>query len=305
MEPVISTNGLTKHFNGVPVVDDVSLHVRSGEIYGFVGLNGAGKTTTIRMMLGMIRPTKGHAYVMGEPVDAGRHDLWKHVGYIVETPHSYPELTVQQNLEVVRRLRRLSDDQAIDRIMHKLNLTRYRDKKAEVLSMGNKQRLGLAKALIHKPKILLLDEPTNGLDPAGIAEVRQLLRDLAHEGVAVFLSSHLLAEVAKLVTRLGIIHEGRLIEETNSDRLHHLLHQRLVVKTRDINAAQATLRQTGYDVQTHEDRLFVTSQRAVQKPEEIASVLVHAGVAPILLKVETEDLEAYFLRRIRERGSLT
>lgn len=299
MNTVIATERLTKQFNGVPVVDGISLQVDKGEVYGFVGLNGAGKTTTIRMLLGMIRPTSGCAYVMGEPVDAGRHDLWQNVGYMVETPRSYPELTVRQNLEVVRRLRRLPHDRSIGHVMDRLRLTPYRDKKAAALSMGNKQRLGLAKALLHEPAILLLDEPTNGLDPAGIAEVRDMLRDLAvNQGVTVFLSSHLLGEVAKLVTRLGIIHAGRLVQDTDSDRLHHLLRKRLVVKTRDVRVARHTLQQSGYDVHVEEDTCIVTGESAVHRPEEVATALVHAGVPPVLLTVETEDLEAYFLRTI-------
>ncbi|MFD1903314.1 ABC transporter ATP-binding protein [Paenibacillus rhizoplanae] len=153
------------------------------------GLNGAGKTTTIRMLLGMIRPDSGSAYLFGRRVDAGSHKLWAEVGYMVETPYSYPELTVRENLEIIRRLRSFPDRSAIDSIIDRLQLTAYRDRKAGTLSLGNGQRLGLAKAMLHHPQVLILDEPTNGLDPAGIVEVRELLRELAaDQGVTIFLS---------------------------------------------------------------------------------------------------------------------
>lgn len=307
MDAVIATERLTKRFggrDGVVAVDEVSLRVRKGEVYGFVGLNGAGKTTAIRMLLGMIRPSAGGAYLLGERVDAGRRDLWAKVGYMVETPHSYPELTVAQNLEIVRRLRGIDDEHAMARTMDDLGLTRYRDRRAGLLSLGNKQRLGLAKALLHEPAILILDEPTNGLDPAGIVEVRQLLRRLATDkGVTIFLSSHLLGEVAKLVSRLGIIHDGRLVEETDGKRLEKSLHRRLVVRSRDNRAAQAALRRAGHTVVTGGDTLIVTDERAVQQPDDVATKLVRAGAPPVLLRVKTEDLESYFLRTIGGDGT--
>lgn len=299
MEAIIATDGLTKRYGNAAVVDRVSLRVEKGEVYGFVGLNGAGKTTTIRMLLGMIRPSAGAAYLFGERVDAGRHDLWAKVGYMVETPYSYPELTVEQNLEIVRRLRGITDEKAVLRTMDVLDLTRYRTKRAGVLSLGNKQRLGLAKALLHEPAILILDEPTNGLDPAGIAEVRQLLRRLAaDQGVTIFLSSHLLGEVARLVTRLGIIHEGELVQETDGDQLDKSLHKRLVVQSRDNASAVAALRQAGHVVAIEGDILAVTDHTAVRHPDKVATILVRSGAPPVLLQVETEDLEGYFMRTI-------
>ena len=157
------------------------------------GLNGAGKTTTIRMLLGLIRPTSGVSYIYGKQVRAGQNDIWKNIGYLVEVPYSYPELTVRENLEIIRRMRFISDRNAVDRIIHKLHLKEYTNRKAKNLSQGNSQRLGLAKAFLHNPDILILDEPTNGLDPAGIAEIRELLQDLAsNNGATIFISSHIL-----------------------------------------------------------------------------------------------------------------
>ncbi len=238
MIEVIKTDNLTKHYGDVRAVDGISLSVKKGEIYGFLGLNGAGKTTTIRMLLGMINPTAGSASLCGKTVNAGSYGLWENVGYLVETPYSYPELTVRENLEMVRRLRGIEDKRSVDTTMEKLRLTSYKDRKSKDLSLGNAQRLGLAKAIIHNPGILILDEPSNGLDPVGIVEMREMFRDLAlNHGVTIFISSHILGEISRLATRIGIIHQGRMVQEINTDQLEHLLRKRLVIDARDQKAA--------------------------------------------------------------------
>jgi len=175
MSEAIRTDNLTKYFGKVRAVDHISITVRSGEIYGFLGLNGAGKTTTIRMLLGMIRPMEGHAYLKGRCVSAGAYELWKDVGSLVETPSAYPDLTVEENLAVICRLHGIEEKGAANRVIDLLKLGEYRARKAKNLSLGNAQRLGLAKTLLREPSILLLDEPANGLDPAGIVEVRSCL----------------------------------------------------------------------------------------------------------------------------------
>jgi ABC-2 type transport system ATP-binding protein len=304
MEAIIQTDRLTKHFGKTRAVDSISLSVGQGEIYGFLGLNGAGKTTTIRMLLGMIRPASGASYLFGKRVDAGRHDVWANVGYMVETPYSYPELTVRENLEIVRRLRQITDISVIDTVMEKLHLVPYRDRKAKNLSLGNAQRLGLAKAMIHRPDILILDEPTNGLDPAGIHEIRELMRDLAiNHGVTFFISSHILGEVSKLVTRIGIVHQGRLVQEADVGQLQHFRQKQLCVSTRDPEAARLMLIREGYPVKiSAEGMLVIKSENAIANPENIARLLVHSDLPPILLKVDEEDLETYFLRTIGMDG---
>ena len=300
MEDVIRTEKLTKHYGSVHAVENVSLQVRKGEIYGFLGLNGAGKTTTIRMLLGMIRPSAGSAFLWGRKVGPDSSDLWEKVGYIVETPSSYPELTVWENIEIMRRLRGIPDKKTVDVVIGRLWLDAYRDIKAEHLSSGNAQRLGLAKALLHNPEILILDEPANGLDPAGIVEIRELFKDLTvHHGVTIFVSSHILGEMSKFVTRIGIIHEGRMVQEINADQLEHLLRKRLMVNARDTEAVRLQLTNDGYSVnQSENGNLEVTGKEATDHPEHIARILVQAGFLPTLLKVEEEDLESYFLRTI-------
>jgi ABC-2 type transport system ATP-binding protein len=181
MNLAIQTEDLGKNYGDVRAVQHLSLRVAEGEIYAFLGLNGAGKTTTIRMLLGMIRPTSGYAEVLGTRVRLGASQPWGSVGYLVETPHAYPELTVRENLEVSRRLHPGTGKKDLEEMLERLGLNGYADRCAGTLSHGNAQRLGLAKALLHKPGLLVLDEPTLGLDPAGIVEIRQLLLELVHQ----------------------------------------------------------------------------------------------------------------------------
>jgi ABC-2 type transport system ATP-binding protein len=304
MENIIETKNLTKKFGNFTSVNNVSLTVRKGEIYGFLGLNGAGKTTTIRMLLGMIRPTSGAAFLKGKKVSASCQDLWNSVGYLVEIPYPYPDLTVRENLEMARRLRCMSNPKAVDIVMGKLKIDRYSDRPAKNLSLGNAQRLGLAKALIHGPEVLILDEPANGLDPAGIVEVRELLNNLAQErGVTVFISSHILDEVSRFATRIGIIHEGRLLQEVDSRQLEIARKKRLVVRVKDNTAVQDVLVHKGYRAAPVEDGMLeVSGENAINDAEKVNAILVHAGHTPSMINVCEEALESYFLRAIGSQG---
>jgi ABC-2 type transport system ATP-binding protein len=304
MIEIIKTENLSKHFRKVHAVVDLSLNIMKGEIYGFLGLNGAGKTTTIRMLLGLIQPTSGASYICGKQVRAGNNDIWKNIGYLVEVPYSYPDLSVRENLEIIRRMRLISDRNAVNSIIDKLHLREYIDRKAKNLSQGNSQRLGLAKALIHNPQILILDEPSNGLDPAGIVEIRELLKDLSlNNGVTIFISSHILGEISKFATRIGIIHEGHLIQGLSTDQLDQLCQKRLLIDASDKNAVVSVLSQNGYSADVNETgKLEIKNDKAINHPDDIARILVHAGVPPTLLKVEEEDLESYFLRIIGMKG---
>lgn len=297
MNSAIETNGLSKFYGQVRAVDSVDLRVKQGEIYGFLGLNGAGKTTTIRALLGMIRPSKGSVQVLGRAVGPNGRGPWRRVGHLVEAPAAYPELTVRENLDVARRLQGISDASATSRVIERLGLASYADRKAGVLSTGNLQRLGLARALLHEPELLILDEPASGLDPAGVVEIRELLASLVHEnGVTVFMSSHILTEVDRLATRIGIIHKGRLLEELDAEKLEALRSRRLEIKTRDLKAAQSALAQAGFAVKVDESTILLNETRAIEAPDEVATLLVNAGAPPSRLAVEQEDLEHYFLR---------
>jgi ABC-2 type transport system ATP-binding protein len=300
MSPSIETENLGKSYGDVRAVDRLYLRVAEGEIYAFLGLNGAGKTTTIRMLLGMIKPTTGYARVLGTRVQIGRREPWESVGYLVEMPHSYPELTVRENLEVARRLHPGTPREAIGRIIERLALGTYADRRAGNLSQGNAQRLGLAKALLHSPRLLLLDEPANGLDPAGIVEIREYLLELTHkQGLTVFMSSHILAEVSRLAQRIGIIHQGCLLQELNVDELERNRQRRLLVRARDVDAAHRALVAAGQPAEIMEDgTIELKNASSVEHPDDVNSFLVKAGTPPTQLVVEEEKLEEYFLRLV-------
>ncbi len=300
MKWAIETQDLSKHYGKVKAVEHLNLQVAEGELYAFLGLNGAGKTTTIRMLLGMIKPTTGSASVLQTQVRLGSREPWEAVGYLVEIPRSYPELTVQENLEVSRRLHPGTPRQAVTQVIERLGLAPYADRRAGILSQGNAQRLGLAKALLHSPRLLFLDEPANGLDPAGIVEVRDLLLELVRErGVTVFMSSHILAEVSRLAQRIGIIHQGRLLQEMSMDELEQNRRRRLLLRVRDVQSAHQVLVKAGQPVTILENStLELKDGSSVARPDEINVLLVNSGIPPLELKVEEEELEQYFLRLV-------
>jgi ABC-2 type transport system ATP-binding protein len=225
---------------------------------------------------------------------------------LVETADAYPELTVRENLEAMRRLRPGTEPKAVDRVIERLGLTEYADRRAGTLSHGNAQRLGLAKALLHNPELLILDEPALGLDPAGIVEIRNLLIELAQDhGVTVFMSSHILGEVSRLAKRIGIIHQGRLLQELDVDELERNRRRRLVVRTRDCQAARSVLLSAGFSAEmTSDGTVEIKDTAAIERPDDIATRLVNAGHAPTMLDVEEEDLEHYFLRLVGMEGGI-
>ncbi|HMU92009.1 MAG TPA: ATP-binding cassette domain-containing protein [Anaerolineales bacterium] len=296
MEYVIETNNLSKTYGSINAVNSVNLRVKQGEIYGFLGLNGAGKTTTIRMLLGMIRPSEGNVKVLGQVLGPGRSGPWAQVGHLVESPSAYPDLTVRENLDIARRLHGLKNSNAVDDVMESLSIASYSKRKAGALSLGNLQRLGLARAMIHHPSLLILDEPANGLDPAGVVEIRELIANLAKNGVTVFMSSHILTEVDKLATRIGIIHKGRMIEDLDANKLEQFRARRLKIKVRDFARAHAVLTRENYSATITEDSIFVSDTRALETPEKIACLLVNADTPPTHLAVEQQNLEEHFMQ---------
>lgn len=265
--PAILAQGLCKSYGTVRAVDRLDLEARRGEIYGFLGRNGAGKTTTIRMILGLARPSAGIVSLFGSGTDGNREATLARVGYFVEGSAAYPNLTVRENLELQRRLTRVPRSArgkglygfpfgeprveapsraAVEEAIALLGLKSCVDRKAGSLSLGNRQRLSLARALVHSPELLVLDEPANGLDPAGIVEIRGLLRRLADElGVTVFMSSHLLDEVEQLADRVGVIHEGRLVEELDRSELRGGGSLVIEVAGGDGEAAERALAEAG------------------------------------------------------------
>ena len=297
MTYTIETNHLSKNYGDVRAVQDVNLHVKPGEIYGFLGLNGAGKTTTIRMLLGMIHPTEGNVQILGQALGPDGRGPWARVGHLVESPSAYPQLTVRENLDITRRLYGVRSPKAVDEVMERLSVASYSKRKAGTLSLGNLQRVGLARAMIHKPSLLILDEPANGLDPAGVIEIRDLIVDLAlNQGVTVLMSSHILTEVDRLATRIGIIHQGRIIEDLDAEKLAEFRAKRLEIKVRDLEKAHALLNKNNYSAVIDNGSILVSDARATEAPDEIARLLVNENLPPTRLAVEQQNLEDHFMR---------
>jgi len=248
----------------------------------------------------MVRPTSGDARLLGIRIGGSDQQPWANVGYLVESADAYPELSVRENLEVMRRLRPGTAPKAVDDVIERLGLAAYADRRAGTLSSGNAQRLGVAKALMHHPQLLILDEPAKGLDPAGIVEMRHLFIELAQEqGVTIFMSSHILGEVARMAQRIGIIHEGHLIQELDAAETERERRQRLVIRARDGQAACAALRSAGFPAEMGGNgEIELKDRTAIERPDEIATHLVNAGQAPTKLVVEREELEQYFLRLV-------
>ena len=296
---VVAISNLTKNYGTFSAVSNLSLSIEAGNVYGFLGLNGAGKTTTMRMLLGMIRPTAGTVRLFDNRADKTE---WSKVGYMIESTRAYPDLSVEEYLNVFYRYYGLKSKTAISRVLSLLNLEQYKRKKAKHLSLGNLQRLGLAKALIHQPELLVLDEPVNGLDPAGIVEVRHLIRHLGDQGVTVLISSHLLGEIAKTADTIGIIHEGVLISEFDSAKLHQSLNRKLIVDTKDNMAASTLLANSGLHATLNDrNELELSNEEVVGKPESVVELLTSHQLTPRKVLLHEEDLESYFLRIITKK----
>ena len=250
MEAALAASHLTKVIGSRTIVDDVSFELLPGEVFGFLGPNGAGKTTTIRMLVGLISPTAGSVTICGFDLRKQFEEAMRCVGCIVENPDLYRFMSGRENLEHFARMLRVNHEE-IERVAALVNLSHRLDQRVGTYSLGMRQRLGIAQALLGKPRVLILDEPANGLDPAGIREIRELLRSLAAErGMSIFVSSHLLAEVELTCDRVAIIHKGTILK-TGSVR--ELISSRRVVEIRadDADRASAILREHGIESEIH------------------------------------------------------
>jgi ABC-2 type transport system ATP-binding protein len=293
---VIRTRGLVKRYGRLRAVDGIDLDVRAGDIYGFLGANGSGKTTTVRMLLGLVLPTDGEVELLGQPMPRAGRRVLPRVGSLIEGPAHYGHLSGRANLNLLDasgpggslRTRR----GRVDQVLEQVGLAGVGRRPVRAYSLGMRQRLGLAGALLRRPEVLILDEPTNGLDPQGIAEIRRLLLALHREGTTVFLSSHLLAEVEQLCSRVGVLDRGRLVLQ---DELAHLTAPTgaTVVHTPRPDQVKATLdgRVTAIDGQ----RVVVRGD----DPAEVNARLVSAGVPVTGLALERPTLEEVVLAAAR------
>ncbi|MDV3220291.1 ABC transporter ATP-binding protein [Intrasporangium sp.] len=286
------TRELTKRYGELAAVDGVNLTVHEGEIYGFLGPNGAGKTTTLRMLLGLVRPTSGSVRIKGrDPAARGTMD---EVGALIEGPAFYPYLSARKNLVALSHHAGVPADH-VEEALHRVGLTDRAGSRFDQFSLGMKQRLGIAAALLKRPRMLVLDEPTNGLDPAGMVEIRELLRELRTAGVTVLLSSHVLAEVEQICDRVGILVEGRLLAESSVDALRGEAGTLVIEATPLAEAASVARNLLGHDtVAVRQSSLHLTA--AAQEAARVNAALVRADVQVHRLAWREPDLEETFLR---------
>ncbi|HWB67440.1 MAG TPA: ATP-binding cassette domain-containing protein [Mycobacteriales bacterium] len=297
---VVATRGLTKRFrSGQVAVDHIDLAVPRGAVFGFLGPNGSGKTTTIRMLLGLIRPTAGEVTLLGDPMPAHAPRALPKVGALVEGPAFHPYLSGRSNLVRLDRMDGTADpkthDERIAAALTRVGLTAAASKKFRQYSLGMKQRLGMAAALLQPRELLVLDEPTNGLDPQGTREVRHLVRELAADGLTVFVSSHLLAEVEQVCSHIGIMSAGRLVGQGTIDELRRGGATTVTVATPATGLAVKTLRSLGLAdaASSAPDEVRATLDSVA--PEEVTAALVHAGVPVRGLALARPALEDLFV----------
>lgn len=293
------TRGLTKQFGSQAAVDSVSLTVPQGSVFGFLGPNGSGKTTTIRMLLGLATPTAGSITVLGHEIPQHLEQALPHVGALVEGPAFYPFLSGRKNLLRMDAADRFSDpttrSERVNDALARVGLTNASAKKAGNYSLGMKQRLGLANALLKPRKLLILDEPTNGLDPQGTREVRNLIRSLADEGITIFLSSHLLSEIEQLCSHVAIMTEGRLVAQGSLDELRSHADTRLVVGVNRVKPAVTLLTKHGITATDRGDNTLVATVTPDIDVASLNHALVSAGIEVSKLLVERPTLEDYFV----------
>ncbi|WP_254359357.1 ABC transporter ATP-binding protein [Microbacterium hominis] len=303
-ELAIETHGLTKRFRAQTAVDGVDLAVPRGAVYGFLGPNGSGKTTTIRMLLGLLRATGGEAHVLGAPMPRALDTVLPHVGALVEGPAFLPYLSGARNLHRFDAADRHSSARTrvarVAAALDRVGLTHAANKKAHAYSLGMKQRLGLANALLMPRELLVLDEPTNGLDPQGTREVRALVRSLAADGTTVFVSSHLLAEVEQLCTHVGVMSGGRLVAQGTLEEFRRAgADRRVHVRTPDVDAAHAVLADHGVALDARgaasDPELITGVMTDGVPPEAVVAALVTAGVRVRGFEVVGETLEERFV----------
>lgn len=295
MSDIICVDGLIKEYAGIKVVDGVSFSVNKGEIYGLLGRNGAGKTTIMKILLGLANPTSGKVSVLGKDMSVNSEKkVLKKVGCIIENPGFYSNLTGTENLEIFAKLRGLDQD-SVKKALELVNLP-YKDKKLfSKYSLGMKQRLAIANAIMHNPEILVLDEPINGLDPIGIAEVRELLKKLKESGVSILISSHILSELENVADRISIIDFGKMIEEINMKEWKNKQNSDIRVFVKEVDIAKKILFEIGIEEQNilefSEGILIQNSQLSTT---ELNKVFVNNNIDLIGIVEDKTSLEDYF-----------
>lgn len=301
---LVETHNLTKEYGKVLCVDSVNMRVAPGAVYGFLGPNGAGKSTTLKMILGLAKPTAGDIELFGTPVnEKNRIKLLKQTGSLIESPSYYGHLSGEENLQIIQTLKGCSEKD-IDKVLKIVRLDEARKKLVNHYSLGMKQRLGLAAALLGFPKLLILDEPTNGLDPAGIQEMRNLIRSLPEAyGMTILVSSHLLSEIDQMADHVGIIRKGELVYQDSLESLHAHAREQIALRVSHTAIAADLLRQNGMEVTQEEDYLLLP----MLDDKQVASLcrqLISQNVSLYRIEKREKSLEDIFLSLTGKESSL-
>lgn len=290
---IVATDNLSKEYDGVYRVQELDIRIKEGDIYGFLGPNGAGKSTTMKMLLGLVKPTSGTIEIMGKPFnEKNRRDILASVGSLIESPSYYGHLTGRENMEIIRRLLDLPKKN-IEEAVHIVRMENQMEKKVKNYSLGMKQRLGIAMALARFPKLLILDEPTNGLDPAGIEEMRELIKMLPKQyGMTVMISSHILSEIDQMATVVGIINQGCLIFQERMSVLDMQRVPQIILRTSDNNHAFQLLKKA--NPQRTTDGLQIGALTDEQTGA-VVQCLCSNGISVYRVEEHRESLEDIFL----------
>ncbi|MDT9722556.1 ABC transporter ATP-binding protein [Paenibacillus sp. ClWae2A] len=301
--PIVETHNLSKSYGGTNRVHQVNLAVETGQIFGFLGPNGAGKTTTLKMLLGLIKPTEGTVKVFGKDLNKHRPSILNQTGSLIESPSYYGHLTGLENMKVMQRLRNVPNKN-IDEALKIVRLENQKHKQADQYSLGMKQRLGIAMALLAFPSLLILDEPTNGLDPAGIGEIRELIKSLPGQyGITVLLSSHLLSEIEQIATSVGIISDGKLLFQGSMQSLQANNKATIRFQTTDTARAEKILLTQGY-MPTVQGKQLVFDYLRDEEVSQMNKVLVQHDIPVIRIEEYKKSLEGIFLDLTGKERSL-
>ncbi|MGP4040176.1 ABC transporter ATP-binding protein [Gracilibacillus sp. D59] len=299
MEYIVQTTNLSKNFGKELAVNGVDIQIPKGEIYGFLGSNGAGKSTTIRMLLGLMKPTSGKVEIFGKDLKRERINILKKVGSLVENPSYYPHLTAKENLEAIRKIVGVPKTR-IEEVLKIVRLQDSANKKVKGFSLGMKQRLGIAAALLNKPELLILDEPTNGLDPSGIIEIRELIRSLPEEyGMTILISSHLLSEIDQIATTVGIITKGKMIFQDSIEEMRMFAQQHIKLRVSQHEQAWRVLLANGIKAELEEGNILL-SDRTDQNVADAIRLLVQEDISIYRVEDDKKSLEDIFLQMTKE-----
>jgi ABC-2 type transport system ATP-binding protein/bacitracin transport system ATP-binding protein len=299
-EYIIETKNLSKIYSKNVVVDSINMHVEKGKIYGLLGKNGAGKTTTMCMLLNLAYPSGGEIYLFGKNTKKYSKEIYSNIGSIIETPGFYENLTAYENLKIISKLRKDFYPTNINLVLEMVNLENAKSKKFKDFSLGMKQRLGIAAAIMHNPELLILDEPINGLDPFGIKEIRTLLKRLSHEyGITILISSHILSEIENIADVIGIMDNGVLIEEIPKEELYNRLNKFVEFEVSDVNLTVEILKKLGLkennDFNFTKDGIIHLYSNLEQR-DKFNALFVSSGINVKKVNLCEENLEEFFTR---------